>query len=230
MPVSFTLSPASGQTNASVPCVATGIGTAWTAQTGFLIAAGGAEAAIVGLTVLSPIQAVFTLQTGTQAGSLVITDTTDGVTTGFLVAGPAGAAAFSYDPTTPIGQLRLQLGDMDLSVADPTVPRDQWSCLFTDGELQYFLDKKGGDIDQATIDALRFMAARPQFLIRAIHTLNLDMEVGDLSAALNHLADELIESRAKQPAEAIAEVGVDDFSRRTIIFNRILRQGAGTQV
>lgn len=227
MAASFTLSPATGPANEDVPVVASGVGTFWVpGVTGFNVTGGAGGQGISGLTVLSSVQAVFTLLTGVQPGALTITDDTDGASATFMVTGATGAT-FSYDPTTPIGQVRLQTGDMDLSNADPTTPREEWSCLFTDQELQYFLNKWGQDVDRATIEALRFIAARPQMQVRALRVLNLDMEIGDLAGALNKLADELRDSRAQMPWEEIAEVGVNDFSRRTIIFNRIQRLGGG---
>jgi hypothetical protein len=222
---SFFLSPSSGVINAAVPLVITGIGTAFTQLGSGFVVSGGNGAQIQGVTIISDTQAVLTLDTGTIAGELTVEEVVSLLTAQFLVTGSAGAVGFTYDTTTLIGQVRLKIGDIDISTADPTIPRDQWSCLFSDQEIQVFLNDTGSDIDFAAIEALRYLTARPQMQVRAINTMNLNMEIGDLVGTLNTLADNILRSRAMVPDEEIAEVGLTKFSLERIVKNAIMRRG-----
>lgn len=229
MPVpATTLSPTSGPVNSAIPVVATGYETFWTGSTAFYVSGPGSPL-ILGLSVINNRQAVFTLETGSVAGPLTISNNTDSSTAVFTVVGGTAQGDetlhFTYDPTTPIGQLRFKISDIDVSRAGQSLPRSQWSCLFADEELQLFLNDWAGDIDRAAIMAIRFIAARPQMQVHALRMLNLEMDIGDMAASLNHLADELQRARTEFPYSELAEQGNTDFDYRRILWNRIQRQG-----
>ena len=132
---------------------------------------------------------------------------------------------FTYNLNTPVGLVRFKSGDNDVSNADQSIPRSEWSCAFADEEINVILNDWGGNVDYAAIQVLRYIAAHPEFQVRNLHVLNMDADLGDVSATLNTLADEIFRSRTEFPQESIAEVGVDDFARRRILYNRIMRQG-----
>lgn len=226
---SMTLSPATGNALQVVPVIATGFETFWKNGTTAFFVEGGQNTVLQNLVVLSNTRAVFDLDTGTIPAVLTITDSDDNASGTFTVSSsiPAGPLLATYDVSTPLGQLRFKIGDMDVSRVDPSIPRSQWSAMYADQELQVFLDQWGGDVDWAAIMALRHIAARPEMQARAIHILNLEMDIGDLATSLNNLADEIFRSRTQIPAEVIAEVGNNDFDYRRIIWNQIQRRGGG---
>lgn len=59
------------------------------------------------------------------------------------------SGSFTYDPTTSLGQLRLQIGDTDST-----------SPLFTDQEANVYLNNRGGNILAAAADLCDVLAAR----------------------------------------------------------------------
>ncbi len=99
----------------------------------------------------------------------------------------------TYDLTTDIGKVRLTTGDK--TVSDP---------IFTDEELQVFLDNNGDDINLASADALEAWAAQ--------YGANVDSEkIGDYNYSqsiitkLLSMAKALRDKAASAPAIAWAE-------------------------
>lgn len=218
---SLNINPATGTAGISVPLVVTGTDTAWTAQTSFQVT-GGTGASLSQVTVVSPTMAVMSLHPGSGPATLAISDGTDAAFADFTVTGgaPTGPIA-TYDPATPIGQVRLKTGDVDVS--QTIFPRSSWSCFYSDAELQVFLNEYGGDVNFAAAMALRSVALRPELLAQQISTAGLDITVGDLMKRYNATADALIQGRAMVPAEMIVETNVNDFTARRIIVNEWLR-------
>jgi hypothetical protein len=199
----------------------TGVGTAWTAQTSFQVT-GGTGASLSQVTVVSSTMAVMVLQPGAGPATLAVSDGTDAAFADFTVTGGvvSGLTA-TYNPATPIGQVRLKTGDVDVS--QTFLPRSSWSCFYSDAELQVFLNDYGGDVNFAAAMALRSVALRPELLGQHIATAGLDISVGDLMKRYNDAADALIRGRAMVPAEMIVETNVNDFTARRIIVNEWLR-------
>lgn len=226
--MTFTLSPSTGPVNTVVPLVATGVGTLWLpGVTQFFLQGAANGEQLSGVTVVTNSQAVMTLYTGTMAGTLTLTNNRDASTATFIVTGTLATSPLqaTYDLSTPVGQVRFKMRDLDVSNADPSVPRDQWSCFFADQEIQLLLDNWAGDVDYAAITGLRIMAASPEVQARSIAAFNLSLDLGDIPGALNALADEIQVSRVNFPQEAFAEVGNTDFDYRRILWNRWQRQG-----
>jgi hypothetical protein len=226
--MTFTLSPSTGIINTVVPLVATGVGTSWLpGTTQFFLQGGGNGEQLSGVTTVTNSQAVMTLQTGMVAGTLTIINDRDATAASFVVTGSLTTSPLvaTYDLSTSIGQTRFKMRDLDVSNADPSVPRDQWSCFFADQEIQLLLNNWQGDVDYAAISGLRIMAASPEIQARSINTFNLNLDLGDIPASLNALADEIQRSRVNFPAESVAEVINTDANGRRILWNYWQRRG-----
>lgn len=61
---------------------------------------------------------------------------------------------YTYDLNTPIGIIRLTIGDQPTTTAGVT------TAFFTDEELQALLTAQGGDTGKASVEALRTWARR----------------------------------------------------------------------
>lgn len=119
----------------------------------------------------------------------------------------------TYDITTNVGKVRLRSGDNVIT-----------DYIFTNEEIDNFLDANSGDVNMAAADVLDAWAA--------IYMANADSEhIGDYSYTqkivdnMQKLAKSLRERAMSEPAGAFAEVGYTDFSNREIIRNRSLRSG-----
>src|SRR5690349_17414921 len=95
----------------------------------------------------------------------------------------------TYDPTTDIGKVRMAIQDVDVDSEPPaptaTTPRDQWSCLFVDQEIQIAIDRyadKANATDLAAADLLEDMASSSAILARLI-------TLGDYTSDTHHRED-----------------------------------------
>lgn len=132
-------------------------------------------------------------------------------------------STFTYDITDNTGKLRLAIADIDLTTT--TGDRNTWTVLFTDEELDVFLNDAGNDINLAASYALNAIAASRALLAKS-------KRLGDYSEDLSKIADSLraqakvyFDIATNTPSGSAAEVANTDFTARTIIFNRYLRQG-----
>lgn len=205
----------------------TGTGTAWSAGTPGIptfALAGGNGAAITGQQVFDGVTASINVDAGASPGGLYIVDPSTGAQAILLVVPPSGITQprFTYDITTPIGQMRMEIGDWDFSQV--AGPKETWSALYSDQELQQLYERFDNSPELAAAYALRSMASRPEMLVRRIRILNLDLDVGDLGKALNDRANQLLMGAANTPQEAYAEQAVTDAATRRIIWNAILRK------
>ena len=98
----------------------------------------------------------------------------------------------AYDPTTDIGKVRLLIGDTD-------------EAVFTDAEIQAFLDLADDSIPLAAAKALRAMAASQARLEKRLKALDIELDTKGLAKELRELAKELEESE-EEGAFAIAEM------------------------
>jgi hypothetical protein len=122
---------------------------------------------------------------------------------------------YSYDPTTDLGRMRRTIPD-----------RVEATALFSDEELQSFLDDEG-DWRRATASALETIASDAAMLI--------SMSAGGTSINGSSSANSLLNRAAKLRDQAaaideeaggyfdIAEWAVDDFSARDIVGNALMR-------
>lgn len=101
--------------------------------------------------------------------------------------------AFTYDLTTDVGKVRLQIADTDST--------DPW---FEDAEIEVFLSRENDDLDLAASRALRAMAALFQDKMEQMGHWTEDMR-GAVDSILMQ-AKSLEDRVAHPPAEATAEV------------------------
>ena len=129
----------------------------------------------------------------------------------------------TYDITNDIGKLRLNIADVDITTA--IGDRDDWTCLFTDEELQIFLDRASSDLNMSAYYALMSVAANRALLARK-------RKLGDFEEDMSKVADEVRkqalayrDQSEREPAVGWAEQSVTDFAFRDIVRNTDLRSG-----
>lgn len=122
--------------------------------------------------------------------------------------------SFSYDPSTPIGLVRLQ-------IADTLTPGN----TFADEEISAFLGLTGNNATRAAARALRSIASNKALLANHLKVLDIDVDNTDAAKSLIALAKEMEASDDESGAFAIAEMDLGIFSRRELIFKSRLRYG-----
>jgi hypothetical protein len=124
---------------------------------------------------------------GLHAYRLVATGSADGAEEGTFVVRTSllGAAPIELDPTTDIGLVRLLC--TDLSETDP---------LFTDAQIQAFLDLEGDSVKLAAAQALDTIASNEALVSKAIRTMDLQTDGPAVAAELRARAKELRDQAA----------------------------------
>lgn len=139
---------------------------------------------------------------------------------------PVFNGSYTYDVGTDLGYIRLTIDDKDFTQISLSLPYERRSAVFTDEELQAFLNDSGGDIHYAIARALRTIAVNRSLLIQSRRVGRTEVNFGSIRTDLMKAADEQIAMSNAIPAEAYAEVVYDDFSLRRVIINESLRRGA----
>jgi hypothetical protein len=139
------------------------------------------------------------------------------------VISPVVNGSYTYDPTTDVGYIRLNIDDRDLSAVSSSLPLERRSAIFTDEELRMFLDNSGNDKNYATARALMAIANNRALLIQTRRIGRTEVNFGSVRADLMKAADSFIALSDSIPAEAYAEQAIDDFTLRRIIVNTQLR-------
>lgn len=128
--------------------------------------------------------------------------------------------AFSYDPATDAGKVRLLIPD-----------RVDSGHLFEDGEIDTFLTLESSSIKRAAALALETAASDNALVLKVIKLLDLSTDGARTSAALLERAGKL---RSQADAEEAADDGgafdvvewtVNDFAYRQRLTNETLRSG-----
>ena len=122
--------------------------------------------------------------------------------------------SFTYDVTTPIGQVRLLITDTNGNAPGP---------VFQDEELQFFLNYEQGYVSYAAAKALEVMATSQLLVQKHIKILDLETDGATLSAELRNLAKQLRQSEEDLASFDIAEIVEDPFSARERIYKQFLR-------
>jgi hypothetical protein len=160
-----------------------------------------------------------------------------GVEEGYFVVQPSGVLsgvpAYTYDPATAIGKVRLYTDDRDLSQVGNDVALALRSAVWSDAELQVFLDNNEASPLLAAADALTVLAANRQLLVQSRRigqtTVNFGSVRADLLAQAKAYRDQAYAlgegTGTGAPAMEYAEVAYNDFGARQIIFNDMLRNG-----
>jgi hypothetical protein len=124
---------------------------------------------------------------------------------------------FNYDVETTLGQVRLLIGD--------TVQAD---ALFQDAEISALLTLNGDDVRLAAAQGLETIAANQIMVLKVISNQGLSTNGAAVAAELRNQAKSLREQVAAGYGDAEglfdwAELGIDDFGRREILGNSLLR-------
>jgi len=126
---------------------------------------------------------------------------------------------FSYDPSTPLGKVRLLAIDTIKDYA-----------YFQDNEIQAFLDLNAGQVQLAAATALDTEAANAALVQGRTRFAGIQLDGQVVAEALSQLAAELRrqvhEGEDGLDASPIdwAEMVVDPFSYRDRLVNQMLRQ------
>jgi hypothetical protein len=91
--------------------------------------------------------------------------------------------AFTYDPTTDRGRVRLNIYDTDDVDADRQI--------FTDAEIDAFLAMNAGVVKMAAANALEAMAASQIFRLKVMRNMDLSLDGAKVGDALRKLAKSL---------------------------------------
>lgn len=115
----------------------------------------------------------------------------------------------SYDPTTPAGQVRLLISDVDQ--ADP---------VFTDDEILAFLALEGQNVKLAASQALSTIASNEVMTAKVIKTLDLTTDGAKVSVELRARAADL-----QSDADADDDFQIAEFVDTTAAWReRIVKQ------
>lgn len=106
----------------------------------------------------------------------------------------------SYDPTTDAGKVRRQIADTD-------------SAIFTDAEIQGFLDGENGSWLLASADALDSLAALYARKSQKLGVLDITIDTTNIAKDLRAQAKQLRENEAQSSAFEIAEMVEPGFAR-----------------
>lgn len=133
--------------------------------------------------------------------------------------------SYTYDLTTPRGQVRLLTDDRDMSQVSTTLPLEARSAIFSDAEIDVFLANAGNDVFFASADALITISGNRSLLVTSRRIGRETVDYSAVRADLRAQAAALIEFAMMQPADGLAEIAWTDPALRRIIINTQLRQG-----
>lgn len=111
--------------------------------------------------------------------------------------------AFTYDPATDRGRVRML-----------TTDRDNDNQIFQDDEIDAFLDLEGGNIRYAAAMALEAIAADQALVLKVITSMDLTTNGAAVGSMLMKLAVSYRAEEERQGSFDIAEMVVNDFSAR----------------
>ena len=150
-----------------------------------------------------------------------------GSSSGNLLVYPSALdSTYTYDPTTPLGQVRLYIDDRDFSNVDPTVPPNSRSAIFTDAELGVMLTAEGDDPMLAAARSLQTIAMNRSLLVQRREIDGVTVDYGTIRADLLRASDayrDQAQGNENVPADGYAEHAWDDFSYRRVAWNSVQR-------
>jgi hypothetical protein len=128
---------------------------------------------------------------------------------------PPAPVPYTYDVTTDLGKVRLLCQDFDMT-----------NPIFTDAEIQAFMDLNDDTVRYAAAQALFVIGASEAYIMKRITTLSLSTDGPAVAKELRELAKEYIRQE-DEPAGAdgwdYAEQVYDTFSAREVLRNAALR-------
>lgn len=123
--------------------------------------------------------------------------------------------AFTYDPTTSRGRVRLLITDTDGS-----------NVIFQDAEIDAFLALEDSSVKRAAASALDQIASSEALVQKRIRLLDLSTDGPAVAKALREHAAALRDQADKEEVEGAfdwAEMVVTDFAARERLRNQALR-------
>lgn len=125
--------------------------------------------------------------------------------------------AFTYDPSTSNGKIRMLIND-----------RDENNPIYQDAEIAAFLDMEG-DVRRAAAAALEAIASDQAMVLKVIRIQDLSTDGAKVADALRAHARQLrADADTADAADGslfdIAEMNVNAFTAREIVRNEALRE------
>lgn len=115
---------------------------------------------------------------------------------------------FTYDISTPIGKVRFEIGDTDISKVSGQ-NREVWSAIFTDGEIQYAIDDSGQSIKYAAYRLVMAIANNRTMISRR------QRANGATDRDLSYTTKEIREQAKRLYEEAMMEGQVEEITTVT---------------
>ena len=95
---------------------------------------------------------------------------------------------FTYDPTTTLGKVRKYAQDTGSRDSLGNTVINTANAIFTDVEIQGFLDDNSSDVYAAAADALEIIAANQAYVLKVISNNGLSTNGPAVAAALRETA------------------------------------------
>lgn len=140
---------------------------------------------------------------------------------GYII--PVPSSSFTYNMATDVGHVRLLIDDRDMSNATTAIPLEQRSVIFTDEEIQFFVDHSDGDVFLAAAIGLRTIAANKSLYVLKRTIGRTDVDYGNLRRDLIAQAEAFEKQAREFPADGYAETVWNDFTLRQVLTNQVLR-------
>lgn len=96
----------------------------------------------------------------------------------------------AYDPTSDVGKVRLLLNDVDAAAE-----------VFTDNEVQAFLDLEGGSVKRAAAQAIDTNATNEALASKVLRTQDLATDGAKVADAMRKHADRLRQQADREDAD-----------------------------
>lgn len=107
----------------------------------------------------------------------------------------------AIDYSTPVGQVRLLIADID-----------EANLLLTDPEIKAFISIEGGSIKRGAAAALEAIARSEVLISKKISTQDLSVDGPAVAAELRASARQLRDQAAEDEADAAWDISVIDFN------------------
>lgn len=137
---------------------------------------------------------------------------------------------YSYDLSTDVGKVRLNVDDRDMTRVGDEVPLERRSCVWSDEEVQAVLDATGGVL-RASARLLVVLAGNKQLLVQSRRIASTTVDYGSVRSDLLRQARAFLDDAdvtepvgATTPADGVAEMVHDDFSWRQVLDNQAMRE------
>jgi len=141
-------------------------------------------------------------------------------------SGTAFGSTYTYDLNSAVGQVRMYIDDRDMSRVDAGIPLEQRSAIFSNPEIQVFLNNNVQDVMYAAAQALITISGNRQLLVQSRRIGKTAVDYGQVRISLQAQAAALIRMSNMKPADALAEISYTDANFRMILINAQLRNSS----